>query len=99
MISSGLNYPVDEDIPLGIVGAVIENGGSGFDDNDTLDGFDLTIEDGIIIDAKINRVTPVDELPALNVNTKTGSGARIKPLINALPVVEKKLQEVIDCIE
>jgi len=99
MISSGINYPVDEDIPLGIVGAVIENGGTGFDDNDTLDGFDLTIEDGIIIDAKINRVTPVDELPVLNVNTKTGSGARIKPLINALPVVEKKLQEVIDCIE
>jgi hypothetical protein len=99
MISSGLGYPVNENIPLGIVGAVIENGGSGFDNNDTLDGFDLTIEDGIIIDARINRVTPVNELPALNVNTKTGSGARIKPLINSLPVVEKQLQEVIDCIE
>ena len=99
MISSGLGYPVDEDTPLGIVGAVIENGGSNYADTDNIDGFDLTIEDGIIIDARINRVTPVNELPVLNVNTKTGSGARIKPLVNALPVVEKQLQEVIDCIE
>ena len=65
---------------------------------DTIDGFDIVVKDGKIISARINKVTPVDGLPTLKVNTNTGSGAIIRPIINSLPVVEKKLQQVIDCI-
>lgn len=99
VISSGVAYPIAEDIPLGIVEAVIEDAGSNYSPDDTIDGFDIIVQDGRIISAKINRVTRVDGLPELRVNTKTGSGAIIRPIINSLPVVEKKLQQVIDCIE
>jgi hypothetical protein len=99
VISSGVMYPVTEEFPLGIVDAVIEDPGTNYSPEDTIDGFDIVVSRGRIISAKINRVTPVDGLPTLKVNTKTGSGAIIKPIINSLPVVEKKLQQVIDCIE
>jgi hypothetical protein len=92
-------YPVGEEVPLGIVDAVIEDPGSNYSPTDTIDGFDIVVKDGKIISARINKVTPVDGLPTLKVNTNTGSGAIIRPIINSLPVVEKKLQQVIDCIE
>ena len=99
VVSSGLMYPVVDEFPLGIAGAIIENPGLNYSPDDTVDGFDITIKDGQIIDLKINTVTPVDGLPEIKVNTKTGSGAIIRPVINSLPVVEKQLQQVIDCIE
>ena len=99
VISSGTRYPVVDEIPLGIVGAVIEDPGSNYSPDDTIDGFDIVVRNGRIVSARINTVTPVDGLPELTVNTDTGSGAIIKPIINSLPVVEKTLQQVIDCIE
>jgi hypothetical protein len=99
VISSGTRYPVTDIIPLGIADAVIENPGSNYSPDDTIDGFDIVVDGGRIISAKINTAVPVDGLPELKVNTKTGSGAIIRPIINSLPVVEKKLQQVIDCIE
>ena len=99
IISSGVGYPIDEEIPLGVADAVIENSGSNYDSDDTLDGFDLTIENGRILSATLNSVIPTDGDVTLRVNTSTGSGAIIRPIINSLPVVEKKLQSVIDCIE
>ena len=101
VVSSGRNYPVpaEEQEPLGITGAVIENPGSGYRDGDTIDGFDVTIENGRITKAIINRVTRVNQpLTLLPVNSRTGRNAVIRPIINTLPVVEKKLQEVIDCV-
>ena len=98
VVSSGTMYPVTENVPLGIADVVIENPGSNYSPEDTIDGFDIVIENGQIISAKINRAIPVDGLPEIKVNTDTGSGAIIKPIINTLPVVEKKLQQVIDCI-
>jgi len=98
VVSSGTMYPVGEEVPLGIVDAVIEDPGSNYSPTDTIDGFDIVVKDGKIISARINKVTPVDGLPTLKVNTNTGSGAIIRPIINSLPVVEKKLQQVIDCI-
>lgn len=101
VVSSGRNYPVPagEQEPLGITGAVIENPGSGYRDGDTIDGFDVTIENGRITKVAINRVIRVDQpLTLLPVNSRTGRNAVIRPIINTLPVVEKKLQEVIDCV-
>lgn len=98
VISSGTRYPVTEIVPLGIADLVIEDPGSNYSPDDTIDGFDITVEDGRIVSAKINTAVPVDGLPELKVNTKTGSGAILRPIINSLPVVEKKLQQVIDCI-
>jgi len=98
VVSSGTMYPVTENVPLGIADVVIENPGSNYSPEDTIDGFDIVVENGQIISAKINRAIPVDGLPEIKVNTDTGSGAIIKPIINTLPVVEKKLQQVIDCI-
>jgi hypothetical protein len=98
VISSGTRYPVTEIVPLGIADLVIEDPGSNYSPDDTIDGFDITVEDGRIVSARINTAVPVDGLPELKVNTKTGSGAILRPIINSLPVVEKKLQQVIDCI-
>ena len=97
--SSGVNYPIDKETPLGVAGAVIEDGGFNYGDNDTLDGFDLTVENGRIISAELSAVIPTDGDIKLKVNTETGSGAIIRPIINSLPVVERTLQSSIDCIE
>ena len=72
VISSGTRYPVTDIIPLGIADAVIENPGSNYSPDDTIDGFDIVVDGGRIISAKINTAVPVDGLPELKVNTKTG---------------------------
>tara|TARA_B100001778_G_C18598228_1_gene635840 strand:+ start:52 stop:1998 length:1947 start_codon:yes stop_codon:yes gene_type:complete len=94
--SPGENYPSDEEQDSFVDKVIIDDGGSGYDPTDTIDGFDLTIEDGVIKKVNPNNA-PYRTLPVLKVATKTGSGARLKPIMTKRPRVTLS-QQSIDCI-
>ena len=97
--SKGENYPAsDEEDPMYIVGVVIDDPGLGYEDTDTLEDFELTVVDGQIVN--VNVVTPksYNDLPELNINTTTGFGAKLRPLLTLIPPAQGEVIQVIDCI-
>ena len=98
IISEGVNYPadIDED-PLYVTDVVVVEPGQDYLEGDTLEGFDLTITDG-----RVTAITPqpgfaYNGLPDLNIDTETGFGAVLKPIMSvATPQTE--IVQVIDCI-
>ena len=113
MLSGGENYPTSpsddgdainsDSIPFGVTDTNIINTGSGYedavvrDDNDT--EYDVTIQNGRIIDAKPLNNVKVDEIPVITVTSNTGTGALIKPVIGRLPLTPQgEVVQVIDCI-
>lgn len=98
MTSEGENYPanIDEDI-LYVDDVIIENPGEGYDDEDTMDNFDIVVEDGRIISAKPKSGLGFNGLPDLNINSNTGFGAVLRPIMNFVPPQTEVIQ-VIDCV-
>ena len=113
ILSGGENYPTSpsdegdainsDSIPFGVTDTNIINTGSGYedavvrDDNDT--EYDVTIQNGRIIDAKPLNNVKVDEIPVITVTSNTGTGALIKPVIGRLPLTPQgEVVQVIDCI-
>ena len=104
----GENYPTnqDPDTENEVVDTVVENPGSGYEPGDTVtdnlgNEYEPTIVNGGVVSAApINNPT-VTELPVITVNSDTGSGAIIKPILDAVSDVapiDGKVQSVIDCI-
>jgi len=106
MISEGENYPssdTDEvvnsdEIPVGVIGTRVVDGGQGYVDA-FADGYNLTIDNGVIISATpINNVR-ITEIPKIVVSSSTGVGALIKPIIGRLPLTPQgEVIQVIDCV-
>ena len=65
---------------------VVENGGNGYKDAEVTDNLGNTYNSQIV-DGRIYQVTPlnniIDSLPILTVNSNTGSGAILRPLLGA----------------
>ena len=98
IISSGENYPVDdEEVPLFIDKVIIENSGYGYEDVDTLDNFELEIFDGRIIGGNLVNQIAYRDLPELNINTATGVGAVLRPIMSKTRP-QGRVIEVIDCV-
>ena len=98
MISIGENYPAkDEEVPLFINKVIIENGGYGYEDTDTLDDFELQIIDGRVISGTLVNPIAYNDLPELNINTATGVGAILRPIMSKTRP-QGEVIEVIDCI-
>ena len=98
--SKGENYPasVEED-PLYIVGIVIDDPGLGYEDTDTLEDFELTVVNGQIVNVNVVNPKSYNDLPELNINTTTGFGAKLRPLLTIIPPSQQKeVIQVIDCI-
>jgi hypothetical protein len=105
ILSEGENYPVEDDTEGAVVDGTILYPGSGYSPGDTAvddNGveYELKINNGKIIEAlPINNVR-VQNLPNIDIITKTGSGALIKPLIKSF--ISDQDQDdfisVIDCI-
>jgi len=98
--SKGENYPasVEED-PLYIVGVVIDDPGLGYEDTDTLEDFELTVVNGQIVNVNVVNPKSYNDLPELNINTTTGFGAKLRPLLTLIPPSQQKeVIQVIDCI-
>ena len=99
IINPGENYPADdEELPLYIGGVVIENPGSDYEPTDTIDDFDITVEDGEITNVNIVNQRPYNDLPELNINTSTGFGAQIRPLMTKVKPLQTEVLQVIDCV-
>jgi len=95
--NSGENYPADiEEDVLYIKDILIEDPGENYDDNDTIEGLDLTISGG-----KILKATPqnfgYNGLPNLNINSNTGYGAILRPVMSIVPP-QIEVIKVIDCV-
>ena len=98
IISRGENYPTEgliED-PLYIEDIVIENPGSGYFEGDSTQGVKLTIRDGQIVDTEIENFG-YNGLPDLNINSNTGFGAVLRPIMAVVPS-QREVIQVIDCV-
>ena len=98
IISSGENYPTEgliED-PLYIEDIVIENPGSEYSEDDSIQGVKLTIRDGQIVDTEIENFG-YNGLPDLNINSNTGFGAVLRPIMAVVPP-QREVIQVIDCV-
>jgi len=98
ILTSGENYPVEDDeTPLFISKVIIENQGEGYNENDTLENFNLNIIDGRIVGGKMINDIPYDDLPNLNINSDTGVGAILRPIMSKTRP-QGEVVQVIDCI-
>ncbi len=96
--SKGENYPAGEIQDSFVEEIIVENGGIGYSENDTIEDFEIC---GLDENGTITKVCTNDkvyrDLPTLNINTITGSGAILKPVMT-----RKRRQtgviNVIDCI-
>ena len=106
MISDGENYPSantddvinSDETPVGVIRTKVIDGGQGYIDA-FADGYNLTIDNGVIISATpINNVR-ITEIPKIVVSSSTGVGALIKPIIGRLPLTPQgDIIQVIDCV-
>ena len=112
IISEGENYPVGNDAsdvissdntPVGVVDTIIANSGSGYEDATVTDSngleYNVTIGNGRIISAQpINNIA-ITNKPNIVIESLTGSGALIKPIIKELSLdPQGEIVQVIDCV-
>ena len=98
MVTTGENYSADgEDVPLYVSGVVIVNEGGSYQVDDTLEDFELEIIDGRITNASLVNARAFTTLPELNINTSTGVGAILRPIMSPTRP-QGDIVKVIDCI-
>ena len=96
MISPGENYPIDiskddQFIPdYGVIEVVIVSPGTGYTVGDTAidnngNTYNLNIDDGKITSARPINIIKTTNLPEITIETTTGIGAILKPIIKPLP--------------
>ncbi len=105
LVSEGENYSVGDISQYSVTGVIIENGGSDYEDAEITDNLGNTY-DSQIINGSIYQVLPINTdnnintLPVLNVNSNTGSGAVLRPLLGTYksdPNKSQVIQTSIDC--
>ena len=98
MISEGENYPTGEVSDAYVDRIVVEKGGSGYTLEDKIADFEVcgVDENGAITKVCVND-KPYQSLPSLNVNSLTGSGAILTPVMTRRPR-QTGVINVIDCI-
>lgn len=98
--SQGENYPADDFGDVFVKEIVVENGGIGYTENDTIDNGDFEIC-GLDENGTITKVCTNDkvyrELPNLTIKSITGAGAVLKPVMTRRPR-QREVINVIDCI-
>ena len=102
IISSGENYPIGDQDTYGITDINVIATGIGYEQNDiAVDNFgneySLTIDDGRIISATPINIREVTDVATIRVNSETGLGAVLKPILGLIPP-QKEVIQVIDCI-
>ena len=98
MISEGENYPTGEISDAYVDKIVVENGGSGYNLEDEIEDFEIcgVNENGTITKVCTNN-KPYQSLPSLNINSLTGSGAILTPIMTRKPR-QTEVITVIDCV-
>jgi hypothetical protein len=87
MVSEGENYSVGNLAEFSVLRVLVEDGGSGYEDVVVTDNLGNEYNSQIV-DGRISQVIPlnniVDSLPRLNIESDTGFGAILRPVIGAL---------------
>ena len=114
IVSEGENYPIDTIQNYFVSNVLIENAGENYTSTDTVtdnfgNNYPVQISNGSIVKVtpnnntgtQINTVT-VNDLPILTVNSKTGSGAILRPILDISDITPAEFQgevkQVIDCV-
>jgi hypothetical protein len=103
IVSEGENYPIGDvgyNSEYSVFDVVVDFGGSGYETGDVVtDNFGNTYSTQVVNGA-VYQVIPlnnvVQSVPVLTVQTKTGSGAVLRPLL-ATPNFTGEVQQSIDC--
>ena len=87
-------------IILGVVATQVVNSGSGYLNEDTeAEGYTLDIKNGRIVSATPINNVKTTELSKIIVNSSSGSGAIIKPILGRLPLTPQgEVIKIIDCV-
>lgn len=100
--SSGEGYPyLPDQEPYGVVDVAIRTPGLNYSSNDTAtdnlgNTYKLTVNNGSIISATPLNIVEATDLPKITVNSDTGFGAVLKPILG--PISPKtKVQTQVDC--
>jgi hypothetical protein len=103
VVSIGENYPVDEVLPYIVESVNIINPGTGYQDGDTVidnqgNQYEVQVSFGSII-----KVTPINskdisDIPILEVQSDTGSGALLRANLGVRPDFQGEVKQVIDCV-
>jgi hypothetical protein len=102
-VSSGEKYPLNpEQDSYGIVDTIVQYPGTNYSTNDTaIDNlgtiYKLTIENGTILSATPLNTVEVTDTPIITINSKTGSGAVLKPVFASITQLSGITQTSIDC--
>ena len=99
IVSEGENYSVGNIEEYSVLNVLVENGGTGYEDAVVTDNLGNTYNHQIV-DGRIYQITPlnniVDSLPVLNIESNTGTGAILRPVLGASKFTGE-LQTSIDC--
>jgi hypothetical protein len=105
IVSEGENYSVGDISQYSVTSVIVENGGSEYEDAEVIDNLG-NMYGSKIINGSIYQVFPINTdnniniLPILNVNSNTGSGAILRPVLGTYKSDSNKAQLVqtsIDC--
>jgi hypothetical protein len=104
MVSSGENYPVGDTDSYAVTDVYVQSPGYGYSNGDTAtdnlgNQYALTIDDGAVISATpINKIEVAEDV-TIEINSATGTGAILKPILGlSLSIPNKELKTQIDCI-
>jgi hypothetical protein len=100
--SSGEGYPyLPDQEPYGVVDVVVKTPGLNYSTGDTAtdnlgNSYNLTVDNGTIRSATPINIVEATDLPRITINSETGFGAILKPILG--PVTSKaKVQTQVDC--
>lgn len=88
--SSGEGYPyLPDQEPYGVVDVAVQTPGLNYSKNDTAidnlgNSYKLTVDNGTIISATPLNIIEATDLPRIAVNSKTGFGAVLKPILGPI---------------
>ena len=101
IVSEGENYPINEEIPYFIDDVVVEESGNDYNENDTVtdeNGNEFAFE---LYNGSITKITPINnsvsDLPVLTVNSSTGSGAVLRPILTTTQRIGTPTKSI-DCV-
>jgi hypothetical protein len=98
MISEGVNYPAEESVEVYVDKVIVENGGIGYKMDDKIQDFEIC---GLDENGSITEVCPSEKayltLPVLNIETTTGTGAILTPIMSKVRRDQATVQQI-DCI-
>lgn len=103
MVSSGENYPVNGETGYGVIDVVVVSPGLEYKEEDKVrdnfgNEYSPTIEDGRIISVSPINNVEVPDLVSIRIDSETGLGAVLKPILGKITSQQEEVIQVIDCI-